>query len=88
MADFPEILTAEQVCEYLQISMTTCRKLTKEGTIPATKLGRQWRYDRDQLREFVSRQGESSPAAAPEPAPEPAAPKPKAKRTPKQGQLV
>ena len=85
MADFPEILTAEQVCEYLQISMTTCRKLTKDGTLPATKLGRQWRYHRDKLRDFVSRQGAEAPAPAPQPEPKP---KPRAKRTPKQGQLV
>lgn len=54
MADFPEILTTEQAAEYLNIGMTTLLTETRAGTIPATKIGNQWRYSRAALERYVA----------------------------------
>jgi len=46
-------LTAEQAADLLQTDTGTLRRLAREGRIPATKIGRQWRFDEGLLREWV-----------------------------------
>ena len=54
-ADYPDIMTINQVAEYFQISEVTTYKLVQEGSIPAFKIGRHWRVKRDDLDEFIER---------------------------------
>ncbi len=54
-ADYPEIMTVNQVAEYFQISEMTTYKLVQDGSIPAFKIGRHWRVKRDDLDEFIER---------------------------------
>lgn len=54
-ADYPDIMTINQVAEYFQISEMTTYKLVQEGSIPAFKIGRHWRVKRDDLDEFIER---------------------------------
>lgn len=61
MDAYPEILTMEQAAEYLQVSTRTLQRMVADGRIPGRQVGSQWRFDRDQLREWV-RGEESSPA--------------------------
>ncbi|MEN8006584.1 MAG: helix-turn-helix domain-containing protein [Candidatus Krumholzibacteriota bacterium] len=49
----PEILTLQQAAEMLQISERTIQRMLKAGEIPGTRIGGQWRFDRDQLRSMV-----------------------------------
>jgi len=51
--EFPEILTIEQAAEFLQFSTRTIQRLAKTGEIPGRQIGKQWRFHRDQLREWV-----------------------------------
>ncbi|MBP7868473.1 MAG: helix-turn-helix domain-containing protein [Firmicutes bacterium] len=53
-------LTAEQAADLLQTDTGTLRRLAREGRIPATKIGRQWRFDEDLLREWVRERSLSS----------------------------
>lgn len=39
-----DILTAEEVSCWLRVPKTTLYKLCKEGRIPATRIGRHWRF--------------------------------------------
>lgn len=41
----PTLMTAEQLAESLNTSPNTVRRLTREGQIPALKLGAEYRYD-------------------------------------------
>lgn len=41
-----ELLTASQVADLLQCSVSTVERRTKDGTIPSLKLGRLRRYTR------------------------------------------
>jgi excisionase family DNA binding protein len=43
------ILTVVEVAALLRISINTARALIADGTIPATKVGRQWRIRRVDL---------------------------------------
>ena len=41
-----EILNLQEVCELLNVSEKTMIKLLKEENIPATKIGREWRFSK------------------------------------------
>jgi excisionase family DNA binding protein len=55
-----EILTIDQVVAYLSLPKSTVYKLTREGVIPATKVGRHWRFSRRRIDEWIA--GEKSEA--------------------------
>ncbi|MBK5246999.1 MAG: helix-turn-helix domain-containing protein [Peptostreptococcaceae bacterium] len=48
-----EILTVNQVAEYLQLSEMTTYKLVQEGRIPAFKIGRHWRIKKTDLNNLI-----------------------------------
>ena len=66
MSDFqyPVILTLEQAAEMLQLSTRTVQRMVSRGKMPGRRIGGQWRFDRDQLREWV-RGAEVEPVADP-----------------------
>lgn len=64
MDEFPIILTLEQAAELLQLSARTVQRLVSRGRMPGRRIGGQWRFDRDQLREWV-RGAEVETAAEP-----------------------
>jgi excisionase family DNA binding protein len=41
---FNDILTIEELSNYLRISKSTLYKLVREGRIPCQKVGRHWRF--------------------------------------------
>jgi excisionase family DNA binding protein len=53
--DFPPIMTIAEVAEYLGLHELTVRRLAREGSIPALKLGRQWRVKRDLLEKWIEK---------------------------------
>ena len=44
-----EILTAEEVAEYLRIHPYTVRRLVRAGKLPGFKVGGQWRFRKDEI---------------------------------------
>ena len=40
----PDVLTLNEVAEYLRIPRSTAYKLAQEGKIPGQKVGRHWRF--------------------------------------------
>jgi len=51
---FGNLVTVEEAAESLRISQETLRRWLREGSIPgALKVGRQWRIDLDQLRQYL-----------------------------------
>jgi len=49
-------LTTEEVLEYLQVNLRTVYRLIKAGKIPAVRVGRQWRFKREDLDAWLESQ--------------------------------
>jgi excisionase family DNA binding protein len=56
MAIDHEILTVKEVSELLKISEGTVYRLTKEGRIPAFKIGTDWRFQKAQIVHWIAEQ--------------------------------
>ena len=53
MPELPDLMTAEEVAEYLRIDLTTTREMLREGKLPGRKVGRAWRVLRDELEAWL-----------------------------------
>ncbi|MDY7034398.1 MAG: helix-turn-helix domain-containing protein [Thermodesulfobacteriota bacterium] len=47
------VMTIEQVADYLQISVKSVYKLVRNGNIPATKVLNKWRFHRDLVDKYI-----------------------------------
>jgi excisionase family DNA binding protein len=50
------IMTLREVAQYLGLHVMTVYKLTREGRVPAAKIGGQWRFKRDVLDQWLETQ--------------------------------
>ena len=48
-----EILTIEDLSEYLKVSKSTLYKLAQEGILPGSKVGKHWRFHKDTVVEWL-----------------------------------
>jgi len=48
-----ELMTVQEVARYLRVTEKTVYRLLKQGRIPAIKVGRQWRFDKDSIDEWL-----------------------------------
>lgn len=48
-----EVLTLEQVADFLKVSETTAYNLARTGEIPSRKVGREWRFLKNMLIEWL-----------------------------------
>jgi excisionase family DNA binding protein len=48
-------LTLEQIAEYLQMSTSSIYKMAQAGKIPAYKIGRQWRFKKEEIDTWVEK---------------------------------
>lgn len=60
-------MTTKEVAEYLRLHEITVCKYASEGTIPAVRLGRVWRFDKDKIDEWIAKgarieKGEKKPS--------------------------
>lgn len=46
-------MNVEQTAEYVGLSAYTVRRLAKEGALPAAKIGRSYRFKREDIDEYV-----------------------------------
>jgi len=49
-------LTTEEVLEYLQVNLRTVYRLIKAGKIPAVRVGRQWRFRKEDIDAWLNSQ--------------------------------
>ncbi len=59
MTDEPEILNPQEAAEFLRVSLLTVQRQAKAGRLPGRRIGKQWRFSRTVLLEWL--------AAGPEP---------------------
>lgn len=55
-----EIMTTQEVAEYLRLTEATIYKLAQAGEIPAMKVGRAWRFKRELIDEWFRLQSTCS----------------------------
>jgi len=59
----PQLMTVDETARLLRIHPETLREKARRGEIPATKLGRQWRFVREQVDAWLD-QGADLPASS------------------------
>ena len=47
------LMTVDEVAEYLRVKASTVYKWAKDGRVPAAKVGRLWRFDREEIEAWV-----------------------------------
>jgi len=47
------IVTAREICSYLKLSDSTIYKLALNGELPGFKIGDSWRFDMDEVIEYI-----------------------------------
>jgi len=50
-----DFLTVEEAAAYLRLNFKTLYRLAKQGKIPVTRVGREWRFSRAALENYVRR---------------------------------
>lgn len=50
----PDVLTVEQLAQLLQVDEKTVRALASNGELPGRKLGRQWRFSRQAVLDWLA----------------------------------
>ena len=56
MSKKQEILTIEELSEYLKIPRSTLYKLCQEGRIPSQKVGRHWRFRKQTIDQWLDKE--------------------------------
>lgn len=57
----PDLLTAKQLAEYLQLSSRSIYRLLERGEVPATKIGGQWRFRKSDVDQWIDLNAGSLP---------------------------
>jgi excisionase family DNA binding protein len=55
----PQIMTTKELAKYLKLHEITICKYASEGRIPAIRIGRVWRFDKDAIDKWIA---EGTPA--------------------------
>ena len=50
----PEIMTTREISKYLRVHQITICKYAAQGVIPAIRVGRVWRFDREAIDKWIS----------------------------------
>lgn len=56
----PAVLTTGEVCILLQMTNDTVCRLVQKGIIPAKKIGRDYRFDKERLRKWIQGEEENT----------------------------
>lgn len=54
MQENSEIMTINEVADFLKLSKITIYKLVQKGDIPAFRVGNSWRFQRDKIELMVT----------------------------------
>jgi len=51
-----EIMTMDELADYLKISKSTLYKLAVENKLPGAKIGKRWRFHKDAIDDWIKGQ--------------------------------
>ena len=49
----PEVMTVDEVCEYLRVPKSSLYRLAQTGKIPCQKVGKHWRFHREAIDKWL-----------------------------------
>lgn len=49
----PDVLTVDEIARYLRVSRTTICRWCVQGRLPAFRIGRGWRVQREDLEQYI-----------------------------------
>jgi len=55
MAELPDVMTPQQVADYLQLHVMTIYRHIHDGRLPATKIGGRYRLKREHVEELLAK---------------------------------
>ena len=55
-----DIMTVDEVAEYLKVSKKSIYRLVKSGKLPAKKVLNKWRFRRELIQEWISSENQVS----------------------------
>ena len=55
------LMTIDEVAAYMQVSRFTVYRLAKGQALPATKIGRQWRFQKEEIDQWIKDQCQRNP---------------------------
>jgi excisionase family DNA binding protein len=55
-----EIMTTEEVADYLRTSVESIKRMARRGALPASKVGRNWRFRKADLDDWLATGGSES----------------------------
>jgi excisionase family DNA binding protein len=55
-----QILTTKELADYLKLTVVTIYKYVKAGKIPGYRIGKRWRFDKDQIDNLLKREEEQN----------------------------
>ncbi len=58
------LLTVKEVAALLRVSTQTLYKMLENAEIPAVRVGSQWRFDKDRVKEWISNQASQTTTRA------------------------
>jgi len=58
-----ELMNVEEAAQYLRVARKTIYRLLRQGKIPATKVGQQWRFDKAAIDEWLRRKAVGAKAS-------------------------
>lgn len=58
MADssIPPVMNVQEVADYLRVAPATVYRLAQRGALPAAKVGRAWRFQKEAIDRWLSEQ--------------------------------
>ena len=56
IAIFEPLMTIDELARYMRVSRFTVYRLAKNHFIPGTKIGRQWRFQKEEIDQWVKDQ--------------------------------
>jgi excisionase family DNA binding protein len=49
-----DVLSVREVAQYLKLNEQTIYRLARNGKLPASKIGRQWRFSRQEIEALIT----------------------------------
>lgn len=56
------LMTIDELAKYMRVSRFTIYRLVKDNFIPGTKIGRQWRFQKEEIDRWVKDQSRRNSA--------------------------
>jgi len=59
-----EVMTIEELAEYLKVSKSSLYKLAQQGKVPGQKVGKHWRFRKATIDQWLDEQAQESEGVA------------------------